>query len=504
MNATATNVDRTAARPQQADHAGARSRAAYGAWLWGALGLAGSVVLTLAGTHLLGRITDPKWWFAPKLASSHFGNQLIFYAGVAALIAAWLGLGYELRRSAALKIWHLLAIGALWCVPLALGPPLFSRDVYSYLAQGTILHLGLNPYHVAPIALAHLGQQHTLDAITGIWRTTTAPYGPLFLTVVGWFVGLASSKLVLGAVLVRLLSILGVALLAAALPPLARRLGGDPRRAVWLMALSPLVFFQLISPAHNDVLMAGVMAVGVAVALRWPVAGIAICALAATIKIPAAAAAAFIAVAWAWQQPSTSSRVRVLGLSALVFAAVIAVVSVATGVGLSWISGGLFSTPGKVHLAITPATALGYTTATVATAVGAPVGGHTLAHIFAQVTFGLTAIYALWLLYRVRQPTLVRYLGVLLVVAAVFGPAAWPWYLIWGLPLLAACPKGPLFAAMPIVLVVGALVVKPSGYLALPIQAAPEMVGIYLLAAVAAVVLVRRRRRLAPADGRAW
>jgi hypothetical protein len=76
--------------------------------------------------------------------------------------------------------------------------------------------------------------------------------------------------------------------------------------------------------------------------------------------------------------------------------------------------------------------------------------------------------------------------------------------LIWGLPLLAACPKGPLFAAMPIVLVLGGLVVKPSGYLLLPIQAAPEMVAVYVLAAAAAVLLVRRRRRLAGPDGRPW
>ncbi len=504
MNATVTNVDPAATTPRQTERVGSGQRALLAAWLWGALGFAGSVVLTLAGTHLLGRNARPKWWFSPTLASGHVATEVIFYAGVAALVVGWLGLGYQLHRSSAVRIWHLLAIGSLWCVPLALGPPLFSRDVYSYLAQGTILHLGLNPYRVAPMALNHLGHPHVLDAITVLWRTTTAPYGPLFLTVVGWFVGLAAYKLVLGTVLVRLLAILGVALLAVALPPLARRVGGDPRRAVWLIALSPLVFFQLISPAHNDILMAGVMAVGVAAALRWPLVGVAVCALAATIKVPAAAAAAFIAVAWAWQVQGTWNRVRLLGLSALVFAVVIAVVSVATGVGLSWISGGLFSTPGKVHLAITPATALGYTVASLLTDAGVAVGGHTLAHIFAQIAFGLTAVYALWLLYRVRQQTLVRYLGVLLVVAAVFGPAAWPWYLIWGLPLLAACPKGPLFAVMPIVLVAGALVISPSGILLLPIQAAPEMVVVYLLAAAAAVVLVRRRRHVAPADGRPW
>ncbi len=501
MNVTATNVDRAAARPrQQVERVGQVPRVAWAAWLWLALGLAGSIVMTLAGTHLLGKFTVPRWWFSARLGPDHLATELIFYAGVAALMAAWLGLGYELRRSPALRVRHLLVIGALWCVPLALGPPLFSRDVYSYLAQGAILHLGRNPYHVAPAVLAHLGHGYMLQAIPGLWHKTTAPYGPLFLTIVGWLVGAAGYRLVLGAILVRLLAILGGALLAAALVPLARRLGGDLRRAVWLMALSPLVLFQLVSPAHNDLLMAGVMAVGVAAALRWPLLGIAICALATTIKAPAAAAAAFIAVAWAWNIEGNWNRVRVLAQSALVFAAVLAAISAATGVGLSWISGGLFSTPGLVHLAITPGTALGYTVASVLRAAGVAIGGHTLAHISAQVTFALTAIYGLWLLYRVRRQTLVRYVGVILVLAAVFGPAAWPWYLIWGLPLLAASPKGPLFAAMPAVLVIGALVISASGQLLLPIAAAPEMVAVYALAAAATVLVMRRRRLAAGAD----
>ena len=94
-----------------------------------------------------------------------------------------------------------------------------------------------------------------------------------------------------------------------------------------------------------------------------------------------------------------------------------------------------------------------------------------------------------------------RDLGMLLVVAAIAGPAAWPWYLCWGLALLASCRKGPLWLAMPIVLVVGAVVVKANGILAVPGEAAPYVTILYLLVAVLAVVLVRRRRRRPPLDG---
>jgi hypothetical protein len=478
--------------------------------LWGALGFAGSILLTLAGTHLLGPPAGGAqsigsgpvhWWFEPNLGSGTVDTELVFYAGVAALVVAWLGLGWALRRPNGPRMRTLLIIGALWCLPLALGPPLFSRDVYSYIAQGTLLHLGHNPYRVTPLALEHLGQQHILNAVSHTWLKTTAPYGPLFLLVVGWLMAAVGYKLVLGAILVRLLAILGVALLAAALPPLARRVGGDPRRAVWLIALSPLVLFQLVSPGHNDILMAGMMAVGVAAALRWPLLGVAICALAATIKVPAAAGAAFIAVAWAWDTEGTWNRARILAESAVVVVAVLAVVSLATGVGASWISGGLFSTPGRVHLAITPATSLGYTTATLLRDAGVGIGGHTLAEIFARITFGLTGLYGLWLLYRVRRPTLVRYLGALLVAAAVFGPAAWPWYLCWGFALLAACPKGPLWLAIPAALVAGAVVVRPNGILALPIGASPYVLIAYVAISLIAVAHLRRQRRAPPAKG---
>src|SRR5918912_3965870 len=150
MDATATNVQRAAPRPSpsSAERSGARSRAVLIAWLWGALGLVGSTVLTLAGTRLAGPVVLTKkgarpelWGFAPKLVSGHSATEALFYVGVAALVAAWVALGWQVSRSGAPSLRALLVIGALWCVPLALGAPLFSRDVYSYLAQGTILHL---------------------------------------------------------------------------------------------------------------------------------------------------------------------------------------------------------------------------------------------------------------------------------------------------------------------------------------------------------------------------
>ncbi|HEY4825819.1 MAG TPA: hypothetical protein VIH85_03600, partial [Solirubrobacteraceae bacterium] len=79
----------------------------------------------------------------------------------------------------------------------------------------------------------------------------------------------------------------------------------------------------------------------------------------------------------------------------------------------------------------------------------------------------------------------VRNLGIALIAVAVCGPAAWPWYLSWGLVLLAACPGIQESRWLVLVLATSALVVKADGILALPLHTAPVFVVLYLAAAAA-------------------
>ena len=133
--------------------------------------------------------------------------------------------------------------------PLALGPALFSHDVYSYLAQGTILHLGLNPYHDTPAVLALHGQGHVLSAVSPFWRHTPAPYGPLFLGLVSLIVGVTGAKLIAGVLVLRGVELIGALLLAVYVPRLARALGTDPARAVWLALLARWCCWSWSPPA---------------------------------------------------------------------------------------------------------------------------------------------------------------------------------------------------------------------------------------------------------------
>jgi hypothetical protein len=284
------------------------------------------------------------------------------------------------------------------------------------------------------------------------------------------------------------LDVAGLVLLALFVPRLARGLGADEGRATWWV-LSPLVLLGLVVPAHNDLLMIGLLVAGVTLAIeRRVLLGIAVCALAATIKLPAAVAIVFIAVMWAREEPTRSAQLRAGVVSIAVGLGVIAVVSVITGLGLGWISTSVFSTPDKVRLAITPATALGWTAAQLI-----PIGARGLESALGVVAFGLSCALGAVLLWRTRRGNMVRNLGIALIAVAICGPAAWPWYLTWGLVLLAACPGIQDSRALALAVVVSAFVVKADGILAFPIRTAPVFVVLYVAAAIAVAVVVSRR-----------
>ena len=463
-------------------------------WCWLSLGLAGSIAITIASP----RVTGGGWWFDVRLPLGYGANTALFYLGVVALSGAWLGIGAQLRRQDNTPLSQLCTLAAIWCLPLLVAPPVFSRDIYSYLAQGAIFHLGRNPYHQAPAILAQLGQRHLLDLVSPFWRQSTAPYGPGFIGISGAIVAVSGSHLILAAILARLPALGGFVLLAVFVPRLARRLGGDPVRAVWIAVTSPLVLCQLIGAGHNDALMAGMMVAGVTFALeRRPLVGIAICAAAATIKLPAAAAVVFIAVAWARTASGAGARTRILTESMVASVAVIGAVSLLTGLGLDWVSTSLFSTPAKVHLAFTPTTAVAWSLGPLLA-----VRSNTIGHALGAAAAAATAVFGVALIRRVRFENLVRYLGVLLLVAALAGPAAWPWYFVWGLVLLAACPEFQPSRVIPPALVLSVFVVKPNGSPVLHTHAAPYVLLAYVL--LAALVWQRARWRPGSSKRARW
>ena len=459
---------------------------------WIALGAAGSVLLTVAGARLAGG--SGGWWFHPQLGS-HDANTVALYVGMALLSVAWLGLWRHASAGTA-RPRELVPVGVLWSLPLVLGAPLFSHDVYSYLAQGTIAHLGLSPYRAAPSVLGSLGHAHVMNAVDPFWRHATAPYGPLFLAIMSGIATIAGSHLIAGVLLTRIVALAGLVLVWVFVPRLARAAGADPTRAVWLAALSPLVLLQLVSPSHNDLLMVGLLVAGVTLAAEGrPLAGIAICAIAMTLKLPAGLAVAFIAVAWLRDAVGWRERLRGIAATVLAVVASVAIVSVATGWGLHWVSSTLFSTPARVRLAITPATSVAWTLSSLLHDIGVSARFLHVESVTRAVAGALAGAVTIVLLVRARRDNMVRLLGLALVALALGGPAAWPWYFSWGLVLLAATLPFQRRRAVPVALIAGAFVVKANGILALPLRTAPIVLAVYVLVGAAALYLWTRRRR---------
>ena len=197
------------------------------------LGLTGALLMGI-GALGAGALPVPNPLFGLRVISLPGRNATaaiaITYAGMGMLVLAWLWIGRMLRGPRAVAPapdrTQLARTGLLWALPLALAPPMFSKDVYSYLAQSAITARGLDPYSLGPAAA--LGVDDPLTrTIPTIWRDTPAPYGPLFLMLGRGITALTGYDVVQGVFAHRVLALCGVALIIWALPRLARRCGLD-------------------------------------------------------------------------------------------------------------------------------------------------------------------------------------------------------------------------------------------------------------------------------------
>ncbi len=403
--------------------------------LWIGVGTLGSVGIAVLGTSI-GAIFRPgpeRFWFSVTgggYTPAHVG----FYLSVALLVGAWVGVGLEARqgRLSVTRCWVILA---LWGLPLFIGPPVFSRDLYSYIAQGLLAHHGLNPYHVAPSAL---GKGPLLSSIASVWRDTASPYGPFFVAVSRAAVSVSGGSLVAQILVFRAAELFGVAAIMVSLPRLSRRLGTDPGLALWLAALSPLALFSFIASGHNDALMVGLLVAGVTLATEGRLAvGVALCALAALIKLPAALAIVFLA-AVEFRAASGAGR-WLVALKAVVVPCVVVVGgTLVAGYGWTWLGPTALRVPTELRVLATPAVSLGVFFHSIAHVIGIPVSTSAVVSATQAVCGVLVIAGTLWLVWNAHRLDVVRAIGLALVLVVVGSPTVWPWYLTWGVTLLAA------------------------------------------------------------------
>jgi alpha-1,6-mannosyltransferase len=374
------------------------------------------------------------------------------YSGLALLLMGWWWYGRTggTTRQAYVTL-------ALWTAPLMVAPPMFSRDVYSYLAQGLMIDSGLDVYQHGPAVLGGL----VADQVPAIWQYTPSPYGPMFLVVAKGISGVVDTHLLAGVLAMRLVALGGLALLAWSLPIAARATGINPASALWLATLNPLVLIHLIGGAHNDALMVGLLAAGLAAALRdRPVTASVLVAAAGLVKAPAALGLVAVATIWAARLPGRWPLLRAAAAVGGTAAATTAVLTRVAGTGYGWV--GALSTPiSAQNWSITGV--LGRWTAD--TFAHDDVGAALAVSLWRYAGILATLIVAalVWT-YRGRLGP-VYGLGIVLVALVVFGPALRPWYLIWGLiPLAVAAGHPRVRLALTVACAVLLPVVLPDGF----------------------------------------
>ncbi|MGA5464494.1 alpha-(1-_6)-mannopyranosyltransferase A [Mycobacterium sp. NPDC050041] len=366
-------------------------------------------------------------------------SSLLLWGGVAVMLIAWLWLGRRVIDGTATE-YTMVATTGFWIAPLLLSVPVFSRDTYSYLAQGALLRDGFDPYLVGPIE----NPNPLLDNVSPIWTTTTAPYGPAFILIAKFVTMLVGDDVIAGTMLLRLCMLPGLALLIWAAPRVARHVGANGAAALWICVLNPLVIIHLMGGVHNEMLMVGLMVAGIALTFGGrPVWGVGLIALAVAVKATGGLALPFMV--WVWMRQLQDRRgyrplrafAAATAASCAVFVAVFAVVSALAGVGLGWLT----ALAGSVKIInwLTLPTAA----AQLVNVIGGlilPVNFYAVLDVTRIIGIAIIAISLPLLWWRFRHTDREALIGIAAVMGVVvlFVPAALPWYYTWPLAVLAA------------------------------------------------------------------
>ncbi|MEB3982360.1 alpha-(1-_6)-mannopyranosyltransferase A [Mycobacterium sp. 663a-19] len=407
------------------------------------LGFCGSVLITLGGLGAGSIKPHDPLLEAMHMSWLRFGHGLVLssillWTGVGLMLIAWLALGRRVVAGTATEF-TMRATTGFWLAPLLVSVPVFSRDTYSYLAQGALLRDGFDPYAVGPVA----NPNALLDNVSPIWTITTAPYGPVFILIAKVVTMVVGNHVIAGTMLLRLCMLPGLALLIWAAPRLAHHLGTSGATALWICVLNPLVLIHLMGGVHNEMLMVGLMAAGIALSFQGRHAlGVTLITVAIAVKATAGIALPFLV--WVWMRHLRDRRgyrsapafLAATALSLLTFTVVFGILSAVAGVGLGWLT----ALAGSVKIInwLTVPTAA----ANLIHALGSglfPVNFYATLRITRLIGIAIIAVALPVLWWRFRRDDRAALAGIAwsMLIVVLFVPAALPWYYSWPLALAA-------------------------------------------------------------------
>ncbi len=434
-------------------------------------------------------------------AVGRMAGLVVVLAGLGMLASAWLQLCRVASRADEAAqpavVARVRTATVAWALPLLLAPPLFSRDGWSYAAQGTMVHRGISPYDHGPWSL--VGPRSVpgpiVEGVDPRWMATPTPYGPVPLIGGDLAAGLTADPWLL-VVAHRMIALVGLVLLAWAVPRLARWCGANPALASGLVLASPLMVSNGVAGLHNDLLMVGLMAAAVVVAHEhgW-VAGAVLGGLAAGVKLPGGLACVAVVLLTAPAAAPAVVRLRHTARVGAVAVAALVLPGLVWGLGVGWF--GALAVPATVDTPLSLPTLLGGWLDLVAQLLDADTPDDTflgLVRLLAQVAaLGVVARVLATYATRDRRQA-VRALAVVMVAVVALSPVVHLWYFLWAVPFVAVqrLGRGAMVALVAVSLVSGLVAPMDSSlhgaYLAI-------VIGSLVVAAVAVLLLVTRRAR---------
>jgi hypothetical protein len=404
-------------------------------------GLAGATIIAASAPQW--RLAVPTWRLTlPGIAHPGTSTQstVCFLIGLILVALGWLGLVHRAGRIPDPRR-AIIVVGAvivLWAIPVSLGPPLLSNDVYSYVAQGEMASRGIDPSSVGPV---ELGRNDFTSGADPVWRRAPAPYGPVAVLAARSAVEIGGHGQVGAINVYRVIVWIAVVMAAIGIGMIAVGNGLSAAVAIAIGIGNPIMILHVIGGVHNDALMFGFLALGLAAAQRdRKKLAVALITAATAVKLPAAVGLLYLG--WCWRGAVATWRERIVSTVA-VFASAIGAITVGcllVGLGPGWITA--LTSTGKVNDTYSPTTKIGFSIAEILNAIGLNVDGQILASGVRALGLLATAVVAFVMLMRSPRVGYIKATGVMLVVYVVLGPVIWPWYLVTGFALLAACGLG--------------------------------------------------------------
>ncbi|GGF35578.1 polyprenol phosphomannose-dependent alpha 1,6 mannosyltransferase MptB [Subtercola lobariae] len=400
------------------------------------LGLVASLFIALGslGVGWLGPGTNVlSWPVINVLRSSDVAGYTLSIVVILAsilLIIAWLKLGVQLRSKPAEALRRVIVTSVVWAIPLICSVPLYTRDMFAYVAQGRLMLAGFNPYIDGISALPgwfNIG-------VDPMWANAKTPYGPIFLWLEQVIVGAVGTSPITAIALFRMIAVLSVVGLAFYAYRIARLRQLDPVKILWFVLASPLIMFNFVVGGHNDALMLLCLVAGLYYALRkHPLVATLLVTAAIGVKPIALLALPVVGIIWAGQNRTLRGTIKYWLATFGISGAILVGLGYITNVGYGWIY--TLTTPGSVSHWYAPVTAVSGTIGGLFDAVG--LNGSMASEVIRLGALGLMVVFVAWIMLTMRPIDPLIRLALAFAAAVLSSTVIHPWYAAWVIVLFA-------------------------------------------------------------------